>query len=383
MAGKVAIVGIGQTGHGPARPDAIYHELDYEAARLALADAGLERADLDTVITSGWDTVDGRTISDMHTTMAAGGYLKDSTHVGEDGILALAYAYLRIASGLFEVALVAGHGHAESSFETVSNVVFDPLFVRPVGASHLVTLALQANAYVQKYGVTQEQAAAVAVKNRSNGANNPRAHLSSAVSREEVLRSPWVCYPLRSLDCPPQSVGGVALVLASEAVARRITDKPLWIKGIGWAIDGYHLGARELAELSSLAAAAQRAYRMAGIADPLAELDVAEVHDITSFHELLAYEALGWAPPGGGGRLVDEGITQMGGRLPTNPSGGVLSTNLYGASGLVRVAEAALQLRGEAGQRQVSDAGLALAHGLSAPSGAAAATHCVVILERG
>ncbi|MBI1884710.1 MAG: thiolase family protein [Chloroflexi bacterium] len=382
MSTRVAVVGIGQTAYRAAA-DHLYHEHDYEAARLALADAGLDRGDVDTVITSGWDAVDGRTISDMHTVMSAGGYLKDASHVGEDGIMALAYAYLRLAAGLFDVALVSGHGHAESSFETVSSIVFDPLFVRPLGESHLVSLALQASAYVQGYGISDEQVARVVVKNRRNGAANPSAHLRSAVTAEEVLASAPVCYPLRALHCPPQSVGGVALILGSEEAARRITSKPVWISGIGWAIDSYDLGSKDMTRLGSLAAAAERAYRMSGITDPLEQLDVAEVHDITAFHELMAYEALSLAPEGGAARLLEEGTTDRAGKLPVNSSGGVLCTNLYGAAGLVRAAEAALQLRGEAGPRQVAAPRRALAHGMSAPSGAAARSDCVVVLEGG
>ena len=383
MTARVAIVGIGQTALTAAADDRLYHELDYEAARLALADAGLDRGDLDTVICSGWDAVDGRTISDMHTAMSAGGYLKDSAHVGEDGIMALAYAYMRLTSGLFDVALVSAHGHAESSFETVSNVVFDPLFARPLGPSHLVSLALQAGAYLQRHGLGEEQATAVVVKNRDNGAGNPRAHLQQAVAGEDVLASDPVCYPLRALHCTPQSVGGVAIVLAAEDAARRISDKPVWITGISWAIDSYDLGSMEISRLGAMATAAGKAYRMAGISDPVKDLDLAEVHDITAFHELMACEALGMAPEGGAARLVEDGVTALGGALPVNPSGGVLCANPYGAAGLIRAAEAALQLRGDAGQRQVLGARRALAHGMSAPSGAAARTDCVLVLEGG
>ena len=383
MTARVAIVGIGQTALSAADDEHLYHELDYEAARRALTDAGLDRGDLDTVVCSGWDAVDGRTISDMHTAMSAGGYLKDSAHVGEDGIMALAYAYMRIAAGLFDVAMVTGHGHAESSFETVSSVVFDPLFSRPLGPSHLVSLALQASAYLQRYHPSEEQASAVVVKNRDNGAGNPRAHLQQPVGMEEVLASDPVCYPLRALHCPPQSVGGVAIVFASEDAARRISDKPVWISGISWAIDSYDLGSKEISRLGSLATAAGKAYRMAGISDPVRDLDLAEVHDITAFHELMACEALGMAPEGGAARLVEDGATALGGALPVNPSGGVLCANPYGAAGLIRAAEAARQLRGDAGQRQVPGARRALAHGMSAPSGAAARTDCVLILEGG
>jgi acetyl-CoA C-acetyltransferase len=380
---RVAIVGVGQTRHAEFRNDRIYWENDYEATKLALEVAALDKGQIDTVISSGWDAVDGRTISDMHTCMGIGGYLKDSAHVGEDGILALAYAYLRIASGQFDTAVVSGHGHREASLEAMSKVVYDPLFTRPVGANYLASLAMQANAYAQRHGVGQESAAKVVVKNRANGVHNPYAHLKAPVTLEDVLGSGWVAYPLRTLDCPPDSVGGVALVLAAEENVKRITDKPVWVKGIGWAIEGYYLGSKDLSEMPSLAAAAQRAYSMAGIKRPLEELDVAEIHEPTSYHELMAYEALGLAAAGQGARLIDEGATERGGKLPVNMSGGALSTNLLGASGLVRAAEATLQLRGEAHGRQVAGAKLALAHGFSSLTGAASPTNCVVVLEKG
>ena len=383
MPRRVAIVGIGQTKHEESKGHYVYYESSFEAAKRALEDAALDRGDLDTVIASGWDAIDGRTISDMHTCMAIGGYLKDSSHVAEDGIMALAYGYLRIASGLFDIALVAGQGHREANIDAVTRIVFDPLFTRPAGRNYLITMAMQANAYMHKYGVSEEQAAKVVVKNRANGVRNPYAHLRSPVTLEEVLASRPVAYPLKALDCPPESVGGVVLILASEDVVRRITDKPVWIRGIGWAIESYEMGAKDLAEIPSLAAAAQRAYQMAGIKRPLDEFDVAEVHEATSFHELMAYEGLGFAGAGQGAKLIEEGTTDMGGKLPVNPSGGSLCTNLFGASGLVRAAEAALQLRGDAHGRQVAGAKLALAHGLSAPAGAAAPTNCVAILERG
>jgi acetyl-CoA C-acetyltransferase len=383
MPKRVAIVGIGQTKHEESKGHYVYHEADFEASKLALDDASLSRGDLDTVIASGWDAIDGRTISDMHTCMSIGGYLKDSSHAAEDGIMALVYAYLRIVSGLFDVALVAGHGHREANIDAVTRITLDPLFTRPSQRNYIVTMAMQANAYMHKHGVSKEQAAKVVVKNRANGARNPYAHLDSPVTLEDVLASQPVAYPLKALDCPPESVGGVALILAAEDIVRRITDKPVWIRGLGWAIESYEMGGKDLAEIPSLSAAAQRAYKMAGIRRPLNELDLAEIHEATSFHELMDYEALGFAKPGQGAKLIDEGTTEMDGKLPVNPSGGSLCTNLFGGSGLVRAAEAALQLRGDAHGRQVADASLALAHGLSAPAGAAAPTNCVAILERG
>lgn len=380
MSGKVCIVGVGQTNHRAPGGDLAYHEFGFHAAEAALQDAGLTRGDIDTVLASGWDVLDGRTISDMQLVPAAGGYLKDSAKVADDGILALAYAYMRIASGAFDTAMVMGHGHAEGPAELVSNVAMDPFFYRPLGMSATPALALQASSYASRYGVSESQAAAVVEKNRRQGANNSCAHLRKAVSREEVLSSDMVAWPLHALDCAPTSVGAVALVLCSQDRAKRISSRWATVEGIGWATSSYHIGASDLWRLGALAQAAQAAYAMAGIDDPRSQLDVAEIHDVTSYHELMAYEALGWAPEGSGARLLEQGATSMGGRLPVNPSGGALSTNIGAGTGLVRVAEAALQVLGRADGRQV-EARTALAHGVSALTGSIAETHGVVILR--
>lgn len=382
MSSRVCIVGVGQTQHRGPGGDLAYNEIAFEAARAALDDAALTRGDIDTVLASGWDVLDGRTISDMHLVPAAGGYLKDAAKAADDSILAFAYAYMRIASGAFDTALVMGHGHVEGPTELVSNVAMDPFFYRPLGLGVTATLALQACAYSARYGVGEEQAAGVVVKNRSNGVNNPCAHLKSAVTSEEVLASNMVAWPLHELDCRPQSVGAVALILTSEDRAKRVTPRWATVDGIGWATESYHIGAIELWRLGALATAAQKAYTMAGISNPTDEIDVAELHDVTSYHELMAYEALGWADEGAGGRLLEEQATSMKGRLPVNPSGGSLSTNLEAGTGLARVAEAALQVIGRADGRQV-EARSALAHGMSAITGSVAPTHGVVVLRRG
>ena len=382
MTSRVCIVGVGQTHHRGPGDNLAYYEHAFHAARSALEDAGLRSGDIDTVLASGWDVLDGRTISDMHIVPAAGGYLKDCAKVADDGILAFAYGYMRIASGAFYTALVVGHGHAESPTELVSHVAMDPFFYRPLGVGATATLALQCCDYGARYGVSEEQAAAVVVKNRSQGANNPYAHLRSPVTRDQVLASKVIAWPLRELDCRPQSVGAVAVILASEDRVKRIASRWATVEGIGWVTESYYIGASELSRLAGLSSAAQRAYGMAGITKPFDQLDVAEVHDLTSYHELMAYEALGWAEEGTSSRLVEEGATGMEGSLPVNPSGGALSTDLGGGTGLARVAEAALQVVGKADGHQV-EARTALAHGASALTGSVAQTHGVVILRRG
>jgi len=377
-------VGIGQTKYEDIekKRSQTYYDMVFEATKKALDDAGMERGNIDTVVAAAYDLMDGRTISNMYLCTAAGGYLKDESRVAEDGTFALAYAYMRIASGLFDTAVVAAHGNREGAIELASSYIFDPFFYRPIGANYLTTTALQATRYMAKYRVSEETVANVVVKNRENGINNPYAHLRSKVTAKDVLDSKIVSWPLRELELPPKSEGACALILAEEDVARRITDTPIWIDGIAWSVDTYHIGSKELAELTPAAVAAKRAYKMANIVNPLKQIDVAEIHDATAFHELMEYEALGFCGKGEGGKLLTEGVTSMKGELPVNPSGGALCADPYPATGLARVVEAALQLRGEAGERQIPDAETALTHGLSIVSGAAAQTNCVIVLGR-
>jgi len=381
---KVGIVGIGQTkceGVEKKRSQT-YYDMVFEATKKAFDDAGLERGNIDTVVEAAYDLMDGRTISNMYLCTAAGGYLKDESRVAEDGTFALAYAYMRIASGLFDTAVVAAHGNREGAIELASSYIFDPFFCRPVGANYLTTLALQATRYMAKYNVSEETVANVVVKNRENGISNPYAHLRSKVTAKDVLDSKIISWPLRELGLPPKSEGACALILAEEDLALRITGTPIWIDGIAWSVDTYHIGSKELAELTPAAVAAKRAYQMANIKNPLKQIDVAEIHDATAFHELMEYEALGFCGKGAGGKLLTEGATTMRGELPVNPSGGALCADPYPATGLARVVEATLQLRGEAGKRQISDAETALTHGLSIASGSAAQTNCVTVLRR-
>lgn len=382
MPRRIAIIGVGQTKHTFARPDQPYYGIVFEAARAALDDAGLERGDIDTVVTSSWDVTDGRTISDMYVAPASGSYLKDASKTSDDGIMALVYAYLRLASGSFDTALVTGFGHREGPFQLASNLSFDPFWHRPLGVSQLTTLAIQAAAYAHRHKVTPEQVAPYVVQSRKNGVANAYAHLRRSVRLDAVLSSPPVATPLRALDLPPQSVGAVALVLASDSAIRRLARRIAWIEGIGWAVESYHLGSADLASQPALEAAAQRAYKMAGVRRPDRDVSAAEVHDLTSYHALMACEALGLARPGKGASLFQDGTAGIAGRLPVNPSGGTLCTNLHSGSGLLRAAEAALQVMDCAGRHQAPNARRVVAHGASAISGAAAQSHCVVVLRK-
>jgi acetyl-CoA C-acetyltransferase len=166
--------------------------------------------------------------------------------------------------------------------------------------------------------------------------------------------------------------------LASEEKAKQLTEMPVWIKGVGWSVDDYFLGDRNFLN-GGLKRAAQKAYAMAGISKPLGEINVAEICEPYSYQELLWYEQLGFCREGEGGKFIDKGMTSLDGKLPVNPSGGVLAANPYVARGLIRIAEAALQVMGEAENRQVPDVKTALAH---STHGLAGQHHSVVILGK-
>jgi acetyl-CoA C-acetyltransferase len=185
--------------------------------------------------------------------------------------------------------------------------------------------------------------------------------------------------PIKLLDASPISDGACAIIMARERTAKRRHKKPIWIKGVGHCADAYHLGDRDLAEVDALASAAKRAYNMAGIRSPLKQIHVAEVYDAFSYMELMWMEGLGFCDRGKAGAMVDSGLTEMNGALPVNPSGGVLSAHAVQVAGLARIAETVLQLRVEAGGRQVDGASTALAHGIE---GACGQGHCVFILGK-
>jgi acetyl-CoA C-acetyltransferase len=378
MRPEVAVIGCYQTHHDVDKVSQSLTELVFEAARGALDDAGLEIDDIDSVVLAAHDLMDGRSITSMLTAAPAGAFLKDEIRVADDGAFAVALAWLRIKAGDFRRSLVVSWCKlSEVDFDAVTALSFDPVVYRPLGFNYTTAHALQATRYMTEHGVSEQQAARVVVKNRSNGTRNAFAHLRSPVDLEEVMASEPVSWPLKRLDLPTRSDGAAALVLAHRDHIPDPTGRAAWIRGVGWSNDTYHLGEKELGRLASLESAARTAYGMAGITGPIEQLDVAEIHDLTSWHELMAYEALGFCPPGGGGAFLEEGHPQSDGALPVNPSGGVACSHPHTASGLIRVAEAVLQVTGRAGDHQVEDANTALAFGAS---GQCAQSSCVVIV---
>jgi len=381
MKRKIAIVGYAQTRH-EEDPPITREGMVFEAARGALDKAGITREAIDTVINVSSDYQDGRTISNLFLVMAEGAYMKDESKVEMDGAFGVLYAMMRILSGSHDTALVVGvtQGSVFSPHQ-ISFYTLDPTFDRQIGLlNDIAAAAIQARMYKNKYGVSDEQIAMVSVKNLVNAASNPYAHRKIPdLTVKEVLGSKLYYDPIREFNISPISDGACALVLASEEKAKEITDAPVWIKGVGSCQDSY-LRDRNLLKLESLERAAKKAYEMAGLKDPSTELDVAEVTERFSHEELMIYEALGLCREGKGKILIETGVTERKGQMPVNPSGGALGADPVYATGLVRIVEAAKQIRGEAGKYQIQGVRQALAHG---QTGLCAQSNIVFILGGG
>jgi acetyl-CoA C-acetyltransferase len=366
MTERVGILAVGQTKYHPERSDASEEELAYEAIKPVLEETGLTLSDMDSAVTCSQDFWDGRTISSMNIQRVVGAHMSHEDKVAEDGINAVYVGMAQVLSGHQDIVLVMAHtkeSQAEKSL--IENAAFDPALLRQLGLDFLTAAAMQAKRYMYKYGITAEQCAKVAVKNRGNAKNNPFAQEPLDITVEDVLSSKILSSPIRRLDTKPISDGACAMILATEKKAKKLVKKPVWILGASNCYETHYLGDRDLAECDALTKAAKKAYSMAGIKNPVREIDIAEISEEYTYQELMWMEGLGFCGRGEGGRLIDRGSTKMNGRLPVNPSGGVLSGNPVGVSGITRVAEAVLQLRGKAGQRQVQGAQVALAHGVT------------------
>jgi acetyl-CoA C-acetyltransferase len=273
---------------------------------------------------------------------------------------------------MFDVVLAVASQRVGESLEAqlVLNTAVDPIYERWQGAGAITIAALQGVRHFWRYGTTEEDLALISVKNYENARRNPYAHLMRMLTVKDAMNTRMVAWPLRLSDCCPSSDGAVAVIFASEKRAPAIAERPAWVIGAGQITDNYWAGDRTWYEhWDSLSILARRVYRQAKIENPLEEFDVAELYNAFSIQEIIEYEALGFCEKGKGSELIRNGVTTMDGQLPVCPSGGVLCTNPIGASGLLRVAEAALQVMGKAGERQVADVRKALAHSWGAVIG--------------
>ncbi|WP_378941646.1 thiolase family protein [Mesorhizobium sp. ANAO-SY3R2] len=373
---RIGIIGIGQSAFKARRDDASYPDLVREAVNLALADAALDLDDIEAVVYSlSPDAMVGIGNAERLGVDAVGARSKRFLRIntgGATGISSIAAAYYHIAAGACDVVLTAGAdkvGECGDS-QTVLNKIWDPVYERSLPLGTITMLAMSGIRYQHQYGMTEEDMAAVVVKNRMHASKNANAHLRKITTIDEVLASRCISWPIKLFDCCPQSSGGGAMVLASEKYIRDRKLDAVWITGVGHCSETYYLGDRmgrgqtaDHADAHALRQSFERAYRMAGISEPQKQVDVAELYSPFSNTEFHAIEAAGLAELGASPKQVREGRFTLGGEIPVNPSGGTLCTNAIAVTAMIRVAEAALQVRGTAGDHQVKGAKIAIASG--------------------
>ncbi len=388
---KVAVVGAGETKFSGAQPRTNV-ELFSEAAMEALNGAQLKPQDVQALLIGNVlsDFEEGQQIVHTYTAENLGlSHVPANIYDGAcaSSSVAIRDAFIWIASGLYDVILVGGMERAASMGTRLATQTYamyvDRFFEYPSGITFPGIFAMITHLYARRYRIPmdklKEQMALVSVKAHKYGLLNPKAHLRRELTVEKVFKSPVVCQPLQVYDCCPFSDGAAAVVLASEEAARKLTDKPVFITGLGQASAGSLASQQEfLPRLIARELAAKQAYDMAGVTPQ--DIDVCEVHDNFSISEILAIESLGFFEPGRGGEAVARGETEIGGKVVVNPSGGLKAKgHPVGATGAAQIYEIFHQLRGECGEVQVEGARI----GLTDTQGSSGSIHCNLILEKG
>ena len=366
----VAIVGVGQSVFSRKCGVSI-RELCFEAFQEAMEGLNITSSDIDaSIICSAPEYDKQRTPSGivseyLELTPKPTFYVESVCSSSSTG---LRVAWSLIKAGLHRVVAVIGFQKMSelTSRESAERMgrSGDIMWESPFGMTMPAGYAMYARAHMAKYGTTEEQLAKVRVKNSHYGASNPKATYRKELSLDEILGSEVITSPLKRFDCCANADGASCLIVASKALAKNITDAPIWIIGLGAATDTVTMSSREsLTSLRCAAEAAKQAYQMAGVAPE--DIDVVEVHDCFTISEILAYEDLGFAKPGEGARLIDEKQTYVGGRIPVNVDGGLLSKgHPVGATGGSQIRTIVRQLRGQANEAQVEAAEIGLVHNI-------------------
>jgi acetyl-CoA C-acetyltransferase len=359
-------VGVGQTKHGAKRGDVSIAGLVREAAVRALEDADLTWSDIDAVVIGkAPDMFEGVMMPELYLADALGATGKPMMRVHTAGSVggstAVVASHLVHAGVHHKVLTVAFEKQSEGDtmWALSPRMPFQPPVVAGAGGY----FAPHIRAYIKRAGADPKVGMMVAVKDRLNALRNPYAHLQlEGISMEMVAASPMLWDPIRYLETCPSSDGACAMVFTDEKNARNAPKAPAWVLGTAMRSEPVIAYGRDQVNPRAGRECAADVYAQAGISRPRAEIDVAEVYVPFSWYEPMWMENLGFAETNEGWRMTADGITAFDGDLPVNPSGGVLSTNPIGASGMLRFAEAAQQVRGLAGEHQVEDARVALGH---------------------
>ncbi len=366
MAEPCAVIGIGQTKHEARRLDVSMAGLVREAALRALEDAELRWRDIDAVVIGkAPDLLEGVMMPELYLADALGAVgkpiLRVHTAGSVGGSTAIVAASL-VQAGVHDRVLTVAFEKQSESNAMWALTVSAPLQAAVVAGAGGYFAPL-VRAYMRRSGAPEDTGIRVALKDRRNALKNPYAHLKLPdITFEAIAESPMLWDPIRYLETCPSSDGACAMVLANEASARRTPAPPAWVRATAMRSEPTMFAGRDQVNPRAGRDCAAELYRKAGISDPRRDLDVAEIYVPFSWFEAMWLENLGFAPENEGWKLIYEEATTLEGDLPVNPSGGVLSSNPIGASGMLRFAEAAMQVRGQAGEHQVEGAKLALGH---------------------
>src|SRR5438132_3557365 len=376
MSDRVAIIGIGFTSLQPSTPHASFKELMFEAAQKAYHDAGVEPSEIDSFVTCAEDLNEGISIFDEYTPDQLGAVQKPMHTLTQDGLHGIADAQMQICSGIAETVVVEAHSKASNLLtpDWLLDYATDPIYNRPLGFNPHAIAALEMNLFLNETGITPDDCAEVVAKNRGNALANPVAAYPLKMTPMNVSSSPYFAYPLREAEMAKSADGAVVVVLANEAKASKARAKPVWLLGAGFANDSATLESRGWGKAVYTEIAAKHAYRQAGIEDPR-RIELFEMDDTYAYKELQHLIALGlYKDPAEAAHALKSGATQTDGKTPVNVSGGALGMGLaLEAAGLYRIVELALQLRGQAGPRQLPRVKVGLAQswrGVPTTSGA-------------
>ena len=382
---KVAIVSYGVLPYTSADEIGMWSdEATFKVTREALAKINLSADKIDTVILSSMDGLDGITISNALMAPAAGAFKKESTRIENGGIHCAVSAIAGILSGSADIVVVASSDTIKTDLDYVSNATQDSVFRAPLGFNQDQTFGLLATECLKNTDATEDDFSAVAAKNYRNGARNSLAHVKAGHEADEIKSSKMASWPLTDLQIAKPSYGAAAIIFASEETAKKLTDNPVWVTGIGVGTNAYFGSWEELSGNAALEKAAKKAYGKAGIKNPAEELDFVELANPFSAFELMAYEQLGLCEKGKAADLMRNGATEMDGSIPVNISGGSLSTNGLNSSGVFRMIQAVRIMNGESEGVDIGNPKKALVHdsdmNISAVGGD---SHAVLILEKG
>jgi acetyl-CoA C-acetyltransferase len=366
MGRHCAVVGMGQTRHAAKRGDLSMVGLVREAALAALEDAGLDWKDVEAlVIGKAPDMFEGVMQPELYLADALGAVGKPMIRVHTAGSVggstAIVAAHL-VQSGQFSRVLTVAfekQSESEATWAITPKIPFQPPLVAGAGGYFAPII----RSYIQRSKAPADIGLRVAVKDRQNAIRNPLAHLHLPdIDIETVANSPLLWDPLHYLECCPSSDGACAMVLADESAAKKAPKKPAWVLGTAMRSEPTMFPGRDQINPRAGRECAAAVYRQAGISDPRKEIDTAEIYVPFSWYEPMWMENLGFADLNEGWKMTLNGDTSFTGRFPVNPSGGVLSSNPIGASGMIRFAEAAMQVSGRAGEHQVEGAKTAMGH---------------------